>query len=359
MKNNAFNVGIIGTGRVGIYWHLPDIREAGGQVVGLSDSVPGRAARFAAEQQVEFAFDDWRKLVEHPEIPIISICTPPHVHEEIAIAALEAGKHVYLEKPPAMNADEMRRITEAAGKSDKVMFVGSNSIYYPENQALKRSIDAGEFGTIYYIEALKTWRRNYKKGWHRTRKIGGGGVGMDSCPHRLDLILYLLGNPAVVSVTARTYDHFMDRPIPPTHPAGYLVMDVQEGLVQAEEIKADVEDTLIAFIQLDNGCTIVLRDTALANMEEKTSMRIFGTGRGAELDPLIYYGEEDGIVTDTKPHIAPRPKGFHVLAWRHFFDCVKNNKPTWSPPERAVRVMEIVDAIYESAENNGKQVILK
>lgn len=191
MTSERTKIGIIGAGRVGVDWHLPDIRTAGGEVTALADVVPGRAARLAADRGVPLAFDDYRALLALDEIDAVAICTPPVNHEEIAVAALRAGKHVYLEKPPAMNAAEMARITKVARQADRLLMSGSNSVYYNEMQALKRAIDAGELGNIYYVEALKAIRRNYKKGWHRRRDIAGGGVTMDSSAHRLDLVLYL------------------------------------------------------------------------------------------------------------------------------------------------------------------------
>jgi predicted dehydrogenase len=357
MTEKPLRVGIIGTGRVGVFWHLPDIRQLGGEVTALADSVPGRAARHAAENKVPHAFDDWRELIRHPEVDIVAICTPPVIHEEQAVAALRAGKPVYLEKPPAMNATEMERIVAVARETGQILLAGSNSIYYEETRALKRHIEADGLGHVYYVEALKTWRRAYKRGWHRSRAVAGGGVGMDSSPHRLDLAFFLLNNPRPVSVTARTYDYFVNRPIPATATPGYLLMDVMEGV--AKEVKADVEDTLIALIQFESGATMLLRDTAQANMPEEYVIRFFGTKGGASLSPLALYGEQpDGIVTDIKPHTAPNPSRMHLPVYRHLFDCVREGRPTLSSGERAVTVMRVVDAVYESAKNGGREVRL-
>jgi predicted dehydrogenase len=350
-------VGIVGAGRVGIDWHLPDIRAAGGEVAALADVVPGRAARFAAQHGIAHAFDDYRGLLALPEVDGVAICTPPHTHAEIAIAALEAGKHVYLEKPPAMNEAEMARIAAAARRSGRLAMCGSNRIYEPEVQALKRRIDAGALGRVYLVECLKILRRSLPKGWHRERRYAGGGVGFNSSAHRIDLALYLLGTPGVVAVTARTYDHLIaGRPPPATR--GYLLRDVEEGLWT--DAPADVEDTLVALIQFDTGCTCLLRDACAANMPDEWQVRLYGTEAGASLAPLTVYGEaHDGLLTDTRPLVPAGPQGMHVLAYQHFFACIRQGRATESPPERGVVTMRILDAIYRSAAEDGRQVWLR
>jgi predicted dehydrogenase len=123
--------------------------------------------------------------------------------------------------------------------------------------------------------------------------------------------------------------------------------------------QADVEDTVLAFIQFENGCTMILRDMQSANMPDKMTLRFFGTRAGASMRPLVIYGETpEGIQADTKLELPSEPAGAHVLAYRHFFECIRRGKPTLSPGPRAVSVMRIVDAIYRSASEGGRQVAL-
>ena len=354
MSDESIRVGIIGAGRVGIDWHLPDIRVAGGDVIALADVVVGRAARFAAQHDIPHAYDDYRDLLKLDEVDVVSVCTPPYTHAEIALAVLEAGKHFYLEKPPAINEVEMARIAQAARRSGQLTMSGSNRIYEGGVQALKRRIDAGELGHIYLVECLKLLRRSIPKGWHREKRYAGGGVGFNSTAHRVDLVLYLLDTPGVVSVTARTYDHFIGQ-CPPPETRSYLLRDVEEGLWA--DAPADVEDTLIALVQLDTGCTCMLRDASAANMPDEWQVRFYGTEAGASLAPLRLYGEDaDCLVTDRRPMIPAEPNGMHVRAYQHFFECIREGIETQSPPERSVMVMRILDAIYESAANGGRQV---
>jgi predicted dehydrogenase len=237
-------------------------------------------------------------------------------------------------------------------------------IYFPPVQSLKRKLDRGELGEIYHVECLKIIRRSFKRGWHRRKEIGGGGAGMDSAPHRLDAVLYLLDCPTVRSVSARTFDHFVQRPLPPPEESGYLLMDVAEG-VGDQEPPANVEDSLVAFIQYENGMTMVLRDFQSANMRNESKIRLYGTKQGAEFphtlaaheDPLLLFGEdEDGVTYDQRPQVASRHGGSHVAAYRHLFNCIREGKETLSPGERSVQVMRIVDAVYRSASEGGREI---
>lgn len=355
-------VGIIGAGRVGVDWHLPSVREAGGEVVALADSVPGRAGRYAAERVVESGYDDYRELLARDDIDIVAICTPPVAHEEIAIAALEAGRNVYLEKPPAMSAAEMRRIADAASRararSGALFFTGSNLIFRPEYRALKAAVDEGRFGSIYAMEALKTMTRNIPRGWHRTKAIAGGGVVMDSTAHRIDLMLYLLDEPEVAWVVARTGSHFADRI---KTGDGYELMDVAEGLV-TDEPEADVEDTLYAMIQFRDGPLAFVRDLRVAQYRQEVSFRVLGTDGGAELMPLAIFGDgADGELAEAAP--APDASSgapereTHTAVYRHYFGCLaRGTADTGGPASRAVRLMEIVDAIYASSARGGARI---
>lgn len=353
MTEQPIRVGIIGTGRVGIDWHLPDIRVAGGVVAALADVQPGRAGRFAQQHDVPLAFDDYRALIARDEVDVVAVCTPPYTHAEIAVAALEAGKHVYLEKPPTMNEAQMQAIADAKERTGQLMMCGSNRVFEHEVQALRRRIVDGELGHIYLVECLKLLRRSIAKGWHREKKYAGGGVGMNSAAHRVDLVLYLLGTPDVDAVTAQTYGAFAHRTVPTR---GYLLRDVEEGLWPQDKV-ADVEDMLVAQVHFATGCTWYLRDASICNMPEEWQVRLYGTAAGATLNPLMIYGEDqDQSVTDTWVNTPPNPKGAHVLAYEHFFACIRQGVETDSPPERSVMVMRIMDAIYASAANGGKQV---
>lgn len=353
MINGKIAIGIAGAGHITNQRHIPNFREAGAEVIALADVVEGRAARMAAKWDIPYAFTDYRQILAIPEIDAISICVPPFAHKEVAIAAFEAGKHVYLEKPPAMNEAEMAEIVKAGRQAKKLLMAGSNSVYWNRTQALKKMIDAGDLGEIYLVKSLGAGRRNIPRGWFRIKRLAGGGVGMDGGSHTIDRILYLLDTPKPVSVIAQTYNKFADY-VPK---ASYLAIDIEEG-TQSDVPHADVEDTVVAFIQFDNGCTFIMENAWAANIAGGSGTWLYGTKAGVSLNPFAIYSETpQGILTDITP-VVPEGPQTHVEALSHFVTCIREGRETQSPGERSIVTMRILDAIYKSASMGGREIRL-
>jgi predicted dehydrogenase len=218
-------------------------------------------------------------------------------------------------------------------------------------------MDEGRFGALYAMEALKTMTRNIPRGWHRAKAVAGGGVVMDSTAHRIDLMLYLLDEPEVEWVFARTGHHFARRT---AIGDGYKLMDVAEGLATDEPV-ADVEDTLYAMIQFRDGPLAFVRDLRIAHFRQETSFRVLGTDGGAELFPLTFFGDgPDGTLVEAAPSdVGGADKETHTAVYRHYFDCLARGlRETGGPASRGVRLMEIIDAIYASGERGGERIDL-
>ena len=353
MSQDKIRVGIIGVGRIAVQSHIPDFFRAGAEVIALADVVEGRAARFARQFDIPHAFDDYHQMLAMPEVEVVSVCTPPVAHEEVATAALEAGKHVYMEKPPAMNEAQMARIVDVRRRTGKRLLVGSHTIYHPEIQTLKRYIDAGELGEIYVVKSLGSRRRGLPHGWYRRKATIGGGAAFEDNSHKLDRVLYLLDTPNPISVIARTYRKFSDYP----STADYMDMDFADGRTRDLSVM-ETEDLAEAFVQFDTGCCLLLESGYMANTAEGAPLWLYGTQAGASMPPLTIYGEApDGTVTDTTPIFPDTPRT-HEPAFRHLLTCIREGRETQSSGERAVVLMRIVDAIYRSVAQGNREVRL-
>ena len=142
--------------------HMPAYRamaNEGVKIVAVSDVSEEAARQAAAEFDVPHVYHDYRQLLERDDIAAVSVCTPNFLHKQPTIDSLQAGKHVLVEKPLAMNAEEGRAMVEAARRSGKKMQVGFMQRFGGGPQALKRFIDAGEMGEIYYARAQALRRR--------------------------------------------------------------------------------------------------------------------------------------------------------------------------------------------------------
>jgi predicted dehydrogenase len=345
--------GIIGVGRIAVEAHIPCLREAGAELVALADVAPGRAARFAAQFGVPHAYEDYHEMLARPDIDAVAVASPTCAHEENATAALQAGKHVYMEKPPAMNEAQITRVVAAGRKAGKLLMVGSQSVYQFSTQMLKRCIEAGDMGEIYLVKATAAGRRDNPHGWYRRKSVAGGDAAIDGMSHVLDRVLYLLGAPRPVSVTARTYLKFAAY----TPRTTYMDMDFADGRSKDTPL-SDCEDLAVAFIQFENGCTLMVDNARASNAPQPGNMWFYGTKAGASMNPFTIYGETaDGVLTNTTPVVPNEPPG-HTQMFRHLLECIRDGKETRSPGERAIVLMRIVDAIYTSQELGGREVIL-
>ena len=354
-ENGKLRVGIIGVGRIAVEAHIPCLREAGAEVAALADAVPGRAARFAERFGIPQGYDDYHELLARPDIQAVVVATPTCSHEENSTAALEAGKHVFQEKPPAMNEAQIARVVAAGRKAGRLFMVGSQSVYAFGAQTLKRWIDAGELGEIYFIKGSGVGRRGTPHGWYRLRRVAGGDAGIDGMSHMLDRILFLLDTPKPVSVTARTYLKFAAYP----SRTDYMDMDFAEGRTTDTPV-SDCEDLAAAFVQFENGCTLMVDIARSSNVVAPSGAWIYGTKAGASLDPLRIYGETPwGTLTDTTPVASAGGEAGHTLMFRHFLECIREGRETQSPGERAIVLMRIVDALFESQELGGREVRLE
>ena len=122
------NIGIIGTGVIAVGAHVPAYRHLGHRIIALADSAPGRAEKFARDFDVPHFYEDYRELLARDDIDAVSVCVPTYLHEEVGIASMEAGKHLYLENPPAMDEAGIRNIYGTSQKTGKILLVGSHSL---------------------------------------------------------------------------------------------------------------------------------------------------------------------------------------------------------------------------------------
>jgi predicted dehydrogenase len=187
------NFGVIGAGVVGRLRASTVLGNHSTRLVAVADSDGGAAAR-AAEGRARTEAD-WRSLVDDKTIEAIIISTPVHLHEEMAVAALEHGKHVLCEKPLANSVTACRRILEAAGTAQRILAVGFNHRYYPALRFVKDAVDAGTLGRLDHVRVFggHDGLSNFRADWMYQSRFSGGGAMMDVGIHMTDLARHLVG----------------------------------------------------------------------------------------------------------------------------------------------------------------------
>lgn len=341
-------VGIIGAGGIANGAHIPGYKGVSEHIelVAIADVVADLAKARAAEHGFTRAYADYEEMLRKEDLDCVSICTPNKFHGAAAIAALEAGVHVLCEKPPAVDAAEARRMADAAARAGKHLRYGFHNRFNPNVQATKRFVDAGEFGEIYAGQAAWLRRRSVpaRLGFIK-KELSGGGPLIDIGVHMLDAALHLMGYPQPTEVTGVIYRKLGDRP----GVIGYWG--------QWDHTQYTVEDLAMGMIRFQNGATLFLQASFLANIEpnEELDIRLMGSEMGVRVYPQVkFFKEMHGTVVDISPAWMPQVKP-HAAEVAAFVDLVsgKGDGGPLCKPDEGVKVQQIIDGLYASAEQGS------
>ena len=357
---STLRAGVVGLGWAGRQ-HMAAYDDAAGvELVGLAGMEVdvrhqlGELYGIAPEQR----HSDWKDLIAHGDLDVISIATPTTLHAPIAVAAMDAGVHVLSEKPMAENATVAQTMVDAAERNDRVLDVSFNHRRRGDVRALKTIIDAGLLGDIYYAKA--GWlRREGIPGlgsWFTRRATAGGGPLMDIGVHMLDMALHLLGEPEVRTATAATYAEFGPKGRGGSTSSTMAKTGVQEGAF-------DVEDLSTAFLRLEGGGTLLLESSwAQWIPRDQAYVTLYGSEGGASIEwggtleepyrSMSIWTEKDGVPAVLQPNVPP--DGGHAEAVLDFLANVLSGNFTPHRGAEALTRAVVVDACYASAERGSE-----
>lgn len=338
-------VGLIGTGGIYRYAHLEGWKAAEGiEVAAVCDANRELAEQAEKDFPGASIYTDYEALLERDDIDIVSITTPNKFHSIIAIAALESGKHVFCEKPDAINPQEAERMADIAARTGKVLMVMRNNRFTAAAQYVKKLQQEGFFGELYAGRCgwVRTRGIPGRGGWFTTKELSGGGPLIDLGVHMIDLAMWLSDNSVPSTVSGTTYRQFADRPD-------------ANGQIPAGTF--DVEDMAMGFIRFTNGASLQLEFSWASNVErEKKFIEWRGSEAGFSIidDELTLYVERDGQVVSEKPELSHTTKPQHVENILHFIACVRGEQEPTITPQEGVHMIHILDAIYRSAEQGSE-----
>ncbi|MEG1742590.1 MAG: Gfo/Idh/MocA family oxidoreductase [Clostridia bacterium] len=351
MNDKQINVGIIGTGGISNFHTAGYKTCANVKIVACCDIDLVKAQNYAKAKGIEKVYSDYNEMLATEKLDAVSVCTWNAAHKGAAIAALNAGVNVICEKPMALNQHEASEMAEAAKKNNVLLMIGFVRRYGNDAALLKKFIDAGSMGDIYYAKATYLRRNGCPGGWFGDKSYSGGGPLIDLGVHVMDLVRYLAGNPKPVSAYGFTFDNL-----------GYNRANGGQSWIGSAsniEFHYNVEDFAGAVIKFDNGLTMVLESSFNMNIKNDVgNIELFGTKSGAKIDPQVeFFTDMNGVFVDVKPtgNTGLSFDGLFESEIRHFIDCVANGTKCISPAEDGVVLMQIIDAIYESAKT-GKLV---
>ncbi len=336
MARKTLRVGLVGVGAAAQIIHIPALKKIEDfELVALCDRDPEKGQRVAQKFQVPSACSRIEELLGDDGIDVVDICTPNFLHAPMAMAALEAGKHVFCERPLARSGAEAAAMAKVAKKQDRVLMCSVQHRFRPDAQLLRKFIEKGELGEIFFTKAGWLRQRTHwdSDEWRRQKRESGGGVVLDLGYQVLDMALWMLGTPAVESVTASLH----------------------------RSSKGEVEDNAIAFLRLAGGATLTLEVTWGLLMEKDFHyVNMFGSGGAALLNPLRVHKGMHGTLVNVTPQMdTPRNPYRQSMEAQlsHLAEALRKGTKPMGAADEILPVMEILDAIYRSAEQ-GKEVRL-
>ncbi len=363
---SKLRIGIIGCGGIANQKHFPALKNNSDlcEIVAFCDIIRERAEKAAAEFGAVGAkvYTDYHELLANPEVEVVHVCTPNVSHSEITVAAFEAKKHVYCEKPMSHSPEEAQRMVDAWRKSGMQFTVGYQNRFRPEVQNLHAACEAGDLGEIYYGKAHAVRRRGVPTwGVFMDKAKQGGGPLIDIGTHALDITLWCMNNYDVDSVTGSVF-----------YKLGKLQQATEGNLFGPWDPKTyEVEDSAMGFIKMKNGAAITLEASWALNILEsrEASTTLCGTAAGAEIhsgmsypkNELIYNRGRNGQLMQESISPVGGVAYFGggggeegTIDCRQWLESINKGTQALVRPKQALVVTQVLDAIYQSAGKNAE-----
>lgn len=344
-------IGIIGCGGIahahmGAYLKQNDI-----EIVAGADIIPGRARAFFDEFNLSDAkdYEDCVEMLEKENLDAVSVCTYNRQHVPCAIAALERGVHVLLEKPMCVTMDEAQELVAVEKKSGKVLTIGFQPRFNDNMKMIKKIVQSGALGKIYYIQTGGGRRRGIpynpqKDSFVRDDTAGLGALADIGC-YGLDMVLNAIDYPKPLTVSGYISDFFgkCDR------------LSGKEGM----EKVFSVDDFGAGFIRLEGDIIVDFRISWAMHADTSGDTMIYGTEGALRVPstdcwngdvggPMTLYHDVAGKRAET---VIPKLPGTDL--WydkiRSFLDCIKLGAPNPAPTSQILYNQAIISGIAESA----------
>lgn len=347
------NVGIVGTGWIAesyveVCKYMEDVK-----IVALADPVPGKAEAFAKKYGLEDARlyeSDEAMLAAEQELDAAFICTYNCQHAPCSIRALKAGVNVVLEKPFTVTLEEAVEVMKAEKESGKILTIGFQPRESKNMQMIKKIVDSGELGKVYYLQSGGGRRRGIPTPFGTTfieKETAGVGAVGDIGSYSLDMLLNAVGYPKPLTISGYTSDFFGKDP-------GYYT-DHPE---YAE--KFSVDDFAAAFIRLEGGIILDFRISWAMHMDTPGDALILGTKGGlripstncwnGELDkPMTVYKTVDGEECSYEIPLIEEDVPLFYAKLRHFINAIKTGGAAPVPSSQILINQAIIDGICRSA----------
>ena len=354
----SIRLGILGAGTIGGV-HVAGMVAAGQTVAAVADIDSAKAHALAEKHPETQAAKSVESLLADQSIDAVVVAVPNRWHKELAIAAMQAGKDVLLEKPMGLNAAECQAINDVAAKTNRILQIGMANRFTAVGQGAKKLAAIGDLGNVYHAKAHLYCRRSVPGlgGWFTTKDVSGGGTLIDTGVHLIDLALWLMEFPRVERICGKVYSNFGKRM------KDYVYESMWAGPPKFDGI-CDVEDSAHAMICFEGGSTLDLHVTwainmPMCNIRSGGMIGLFGDQGGVTFelfgDHLDVAREQYGRNVDTRV-MLPEVDQFKAQA-ADFAKCVETREFPCATGQHGLLVQSVIDGIYRSSQTNREVVL--
>jgi len=330
-------VAVIGLGGIAQIMHLPaliKLREA--EIVAICDKDLAKAKNIGKKYSIKKIYKTHEELLaDNPDVNAVIISTPTDTHMDISIKCLEAGKHILVEKPIALDLKEAARIVEAGEKNNRIVMVGMNNRFRTDVMMQRTFVKSKEVGNVFYVKTGWLKMKSSKEKWFMEADKAGGGVFVDNGIAMLDLGMWMLGFPEVKSVSAINYYHNTK----------------------------SVEDSNFTLVKFKNGSALTIEVSwSFLRSKEFYYCNVYGTNGSTSINPLRILKKMDTELFDITPkgfkQSQDEIKSSYEFQLKYFLSTIKGTNNLVSSGKEALSVMQVVDTVYKSAKS-GKEIVFK
>ena len=343
---NKVKVAVIGCGTIANNAHIPAyMKNHQSEIVYFCDIIPEKAQAAVQKYGCGKAVTDYHEVLLDPEVEAISICTPNHVHAQIAIDALDAGKHVLCEKPAARTYAEALFMQEAQHRTGNILNIGVVNRFNDHVNRIRKYIQEGRLGNVYHVYLSF---RSYRSipglgGAFTTNDIAGGGVLIDWGVHFLDLVMYCMGDPKPLTVSGETFCKLG------ANIEEYTYRDMWAGPPLLDGTY-DVEDSVTALIRTE-GPVFTVHGAWAQNIDEQEMFVDFMGDKGGIR--LTYGGDFTLYTVEHGALVKYTPEASNTNMFENeinaFIKCIRSGERLPSHIDSAVITAQIMQGIYDSA----------
>jgi predicted dehydrogenase len=370
MTRKSFRTAIIGAGLIANTAHLPAISLIGDAitVVGIADIRESAAQETAVRFNIPKVYTDSRIMLDDLKPDIVIVATPNGSHNDLSLLALRSGAHVICEKPVAIKYADVVGLFAEADKLGLHFFPAQTMRFFTDRLAVKKIIDSGLLGNIYYAYFDAVRRRGIPKwGFFHMKDFNVGGPFCDLAVHEIDFMLWTLGNPKAISVSGSSWMKIGNsgKELQTSAEQSGAFGGVQITPRPYDWKEFNVEDMTTGIIRLEGGIVINFNASWAVNLPERWERKYAGTDAGLIYGnniPITILGDTCGWQAETKPMVFDENRfpphivfPGHVGLLRNIVGFLRGEEDIVIKKEETKNVTAIIEAFYSSAEA-GKEI---